>query len=279
MITLRIYLFAFALLTGSICKAQYWNLTGNTTWDSVHYVGIGCSHSDYPLTVAGDALFTGGVFTNNLSVANSFNVGSIHVVNGVVDSIVSTSGALELTAGIVNAVGNFSSQTISSVRTMAAGGGSTKITINGDTGTIYSPGNKISFLSDTLVTTGAMKAGTMAVGTTYIPSGYALAVNGALIATDVYVELFSSWPDYVYEKNYNLRSLKDLENYLNVNHHLPGLPSAAEMKEKGSIPLGEVVTQNTKEIEELTLYIIELDKKVTALEEENKKLVKELKKN
>lgn len=66
-------------------------------------------------------------------------------------------------------------------------------------------------------------------------------------------------------------SLNALESYINKNGHLPNLPSAEEIDENG-IGLGDLVHKQMEKIEELTLYVIELNKKVEKLEKENKKL-------
>jgi hypothetical protein len=66
-------------------------------------------------------------------------------------------------------------------------------------------------------------------------------------------------PDYVFEKNYNLRPLAEVENYINQNKHLPEVPAAKEMEANG-VNLGEMNMLLLKKVEELTLYVIELKK-------------------
>jgi hypothetical protein len=72
-------------------------------------------------------------------------------------------------------------------------------------------------------------------------------------------------PDYVFEKDYKLPSLTAVEKHIAANKHLPGVPSAAEMKEKG-VDLSEMNMTLLKKVEELTLYAIEQNKKIEALE-------------
>ncbi|MBB6129954.1 hypothetical protein [Mucilaginibacter lappiensis] len=98
--------------------------------------------------------------------------------------------------------------------------------------------------------------GTVGVNTNYIPSGYQLAVNGSAIATSVTVQLKSSWPDYVFKKNYQLPSLQDVKTYIDQNQHLPETPSAQEIAKDG-LNLGEMNKLLMKKVEELTLYLIE----------------------
>jgi trimeric autotransporter adhesin len=89
-------------------------------------------------------------------------------------------------------------------------------------------------------------------------TGYRVSVNGKLICTEARVQLTASWPDYVFSKNYALRSIDDLDKFIQANHHLPGIPSAKEMK--GGQDLGDIQRRMMEKIEELTLYIIQLKK-------------------
>jgi len=102
--------------------------------------------------------------------------------------------------------------------------------------------------------------GNVSIGTTD-PKGYKLAVAGNMIAESVKVKLQGTWPDYVFTKDFELASLKETERYIKDKGHLPDIPSAAEVKSNG-IDLGEMNAKLLKKIEELTLVMIELNKKV-----------------
>ncbi len=106
--------------------------------------------------------------------------------------------------------------------------------------------------------------GGVGIGTSTIPSGYKLAVEGKVIVESMEVQLAGSWPDYVFDDNYQLRSLYELEVFINENNHLPDVPSAEEM-ENGTIDLGEMNTTLLQKVEELTLYVIQLQKEVDML--------------
>ena len=80
-------------------------------------------------------------------------------------------------------------------------------------------------------------------------------------------------PDYVFEDGYELMSLEQLEESIEENNHLPGMPSAVEVEENG-ISVGEMQRIFLEKIEELTLYVIEQEKRINALEQENNKLRK-----
>ncbi|MDQ0638309.1 hypothetical protein QF042_001874 [Pedobacter sp. W3I1] len=87
-----------------------------------------------------------------------------------------------------------------------------------------------------------------------------LSVNGNIRAREIKVEA-TNWPDYVFEEGYNIGTLKGLESYIKTNKHLPEMPSAAEIETNG-LAVSEMFKLQQKKIEELTLYLINLSKKV-----------------
>jgi|GEM_PF-4397583 hypothetical protein len=102
-----------------------------------------------------------------------------------------------------------------------------------------------------------------------------LSVNGKIRAREIKVENMN-WPDYVFAKGYHLPSLKETEKYINEKGHLPGIPSAEEVKANG-LELGEMNTKLLKKIEELTLHLIELEKKNERQEKVNQQYQKDIK--
>lgn len=98
---------------------------------------------------------------------------------------------------------------------------------------------------------------------------FVVYADGSVRARDIKVTLGDLLHgDYVFEKNYNLMPLNELENYVKLNSHLPNVPSTAEVEKNNGINLGEMSEKQLVKIEELTLYIIELNKKMNALEKE-----------
>ncbi|HET9056041.1 MAG TPA: hypothetical protein VFN30_04250 [Chitinophagaceae bacterium] len=118
--------------------------------------------------------------------------------------------------------------------------------------------------------------GGIAIGTTVVPAGYKLAVNGDAIFTKLNVKAYAAWPDYVFDKNYKLPSLSEVEKYIEENKHLPEVPSAEEV-EKNGLDVGSNQALLLKKIEELTMYLIEVNKKVEKISQENAELKKQLK--
>lgn len=102
--------------------------------------------------------------------------------------------------------------------------------------------------------------------------GSKLAVNGDITCKEVVVTL-NGWADDVFEEDYDLMSLNHLEYYILKNKHLPGIPKEKQVVESG-VKVGEFNASLLRKVEELTLYIIDLNKKV----EHQAKQIEELKK-
>lgn len=117
-------------------------------------------------------------------------------------------------------------------------------------------------------------AGNIGINTFNPDSYYKLSVNGPIRAKEVKVE--TGWADYVFDKGYSLRPLKEVEDYIHQNQHLPDVPSAAEVQKNG-VNIGETDALFLKKIEELTLYLIEMKKEIQALQKENDQQKKEIK--
>lgn len=107
--------------------------------------------------------------------------------------------------------------------------------------------------------------GRVGIGTTN--PDQALTVKGKIHSEEIIVDLNVPGPDYVFEEDYDLPTLSEIEAFIKANKHLPEVPSAEEMETNG-ISLGEMNMLLLKKIEELTLYQIELLKRIEKLEEE-----------
>jgi hypothetical protein len=120
--------------------------------------------------------------------------------------------------------------------------------------------------------------GNVGIGTSN-PGLYKLAVEGAFGARSIKVTQ-ASWADFVFNDSYKLKSLTELEKFIKENKHLPEIQTACEIERDG-LDMAEIIAKQMQKIEELTLYIIELnnnqielDKKVVRLEYENKILIR-----
>jgi len=97
------------------------------------------------------------------------------------------------------------------------------------------------------------------IGTSVKANGYKLNVHGKIISEELRIQDVENWPDYVFAKDYKLVSLEDLEASIESENHLPGIPSAAEVEMNG-IDSGQMHKLTMQKIEELTLYIISMNK-------------------
>ena len=116
--------------------------------------------------------------------------------------------------------------------------------------------------------------GNIGIGTT--APGNKLEVNGKIRAKEIRVET-SGWPDFVFNKDYKLMPLGELDRYIKEKGHLPDIPNVEEVSTNG-IELGDISGKLLKKIEELTLYIIEKDKEISKLIKANEEIKNELKK-
>ena len=114
-------------------------------------------------------------------------------------------------------------------------------------------------------------AGNVGIGTTN-PT-YKLSVNGPVRAKEVIVE--TGWSDYVFHPSHRLQPLNEVAAYIARNHHLPGIPSEAEVKENG-VSLGEMQSRLLAKIEELTLHLIQEHERNDRLEQQNREIMEKV---
>jgi hypothetical protein len=105
------------------------------------------------------------------------------------------------------------------------------------------------------------------IGNTTGANGYRLSVDGKIIGEELKIQDSGAWPDYVFDASYPLMSLEEVEDYIITKKHLPGIPSASEVAENG-ILVGDMQKRMMEKIEELTLHVIALQKRVIELENE-----------
>ncbi len=97
---------------------------------------------------------------------------------------------------------------------------------------------------------------------------YLLHVRYGIVTEKIKVALVENWPDYVFQPNYRLMSLPEVERHIAEKGHLPNIPAAAEIEKQG-MELGDMAKRQQEKIEELYLHLIALEKRVKALEAEN----------
>ncbi|PVD50989.1 hypothetical protein DC498_17570 [Terrimonas sp.] len=96
-------------------------------------------------------------------------------------------------------------------------------------------------------------------------TGYWFSVNGNMICEELKVQLTTAWPDYVFQPEYKLKTFEDLRKFIKQNNHLPNIPKASVIEQDG-INVGDMHKRTIEKIEELTLYILQLEERIRNLE-------------
>jgi hypothetical protein len=259
-----------SILVLLLCIASFkLSAQSNTNpWPSSGSIGIGTTSPSSKLHIKG----AGNTYsTSSLLIQNSSNVEVVKVQdNGVVyaNAVGITNGnALFLDAG-----GDEWTSLVNDVNNTYGFGTNTLVISGGDYGNIAftdAGGTAKMQIKDNNV----FVHGKLGIGETNLTKigAHSFAVNGSAIFTKAYVKLNTSWPDYVFDEKYILLPIKDLEHFIKTNKHLPEVPTAADIEKEG-IDLGTNQTILLKKIEELTLYIINQDKKIETLKEQSMRI-------
>ena len=218
---------------------------------------------DGTVTISATASETGGTIARVEFYANDILIGT---ASAAPYNLVWTNpdpGSYTLKVRAIDGTGNANSTSISvTVQSLNYFWSTTgNIATGGDTsfiGTVDT--NRLAFRTNNVERMTILKDGTIGIGTknTY---GYALAVNGTAIFTKVRVKTAGTWPDYVFKKGYELPDLQRLERYIAEHKHLPGIVSEGEVAKDG-FDLGDHQAALLKKVEELTLYLIDENKRL-----------------
>ena len=201
----------------------------------------------------------------------SNTTGSNNIFSGVQSGYLNTTGERNLFLGAYSGKSNSEG-----IRNVFIGYGSGhKSTGTGNVFIGYNSGynelkdNKLyidNSTTDTPLIYGDFATNQLGVNTDTIPTGYAFAVKGKIITEEVKVQIYNNWwPDYVFAKEYNLPTLKEVETHIKEKGHLADIPSAAVVAKEGFY-IGDMNAKLLQKIEELTLYTIEQEKKINELE-------------
>lgn len=129
----------------------------------------------------------------------------------------------------------------------------------------YMPQHKFVVRGSSLIEGNILTDSNIGIGTSTFTDGsdnFRLSVNGGIRAHRV--KVYTDWADFVFEKSYNLPTLEEVEKYIAENGHLKDIPSASEVEQNG-IEVGEMNKLLLQKIEELTLYVIQLNKEISEL--------------
>ncbi len=245
--------------------SKFWQMRYSTTADGLYFeengadrlilkdggnVGIGINPTQ-KLHVNGNALVAGDVTVNGTSPIIQLQE------SGVNKGFVQLSGDnLRVGTNSNNTNGSF----------VVRVNGDDRLLIDGGGAAFFSGSINAAFNANIQGNTSVK--GFMTIGSTQGGAGYLLKVGGKVICEEVRVKLLSTgWPDYVFSEKYKLPTLQELQTFIQKNKHLPNIPSAAEVERDG-IELGDMQKRMMEKIEELTLYILQLEEKTQKLQAE-----------
>lgn len=222
-------------------------------------VGIGTSNPEYSLDVRGDAKTTGNLWVNqSFSVGtdmNTFSKVNILNTNRAAAIQVNTSGNTKQYQRLIRfeydnpdtkIIEVFNTATNHYPFTLHANG---QLEIDNGTAKIFHLGTNgmLSLRNNTIET-------------------FRVEANGMVRARKIKVDS-ETWADYVFDENYKLLPLSELEIFLKRNKHLPSIPSEQQIKDEG-IDVTEMNVKMMEKIEELTLYLIQQNKEIEKLKAE-----------
>ncbi len=133
---------------------------------------------------------------------------------------------------------------------------------------VYEPPSGPGQTNMTVRNDGAVIIGNVSTPNVATPTGYRLYVQNGILTEQVRVAVNGTpdWADYVFDKGYKLMSLNNVEKYIKTNNHLPDVPSAEDVVKDG-VNLGKMDAKLLQKIEELTLYVIDQQKRIDELEQ------------
>jgi trimeric autotransporter adhesin len=212
--------------------------------------------------------FTSGNWTSSMTLDKD---GNLALSQGGLSTTVSNVMGLTINSNNTNDHGYASAVYLNNPTTKALSthyGGQETFAVWGN-GNVYTKGNLV--VHNGIVQIGTVKTPLSTNSAT--PVGYKLYVEEGILTEKVRVALKTTaeWADYVFAKDYKLAKLDSVESYIKEHQHLPGVPSAQEMVDKG-LDVAKTDAMLMQKLEELTLYVIALDKQNKKLMEENSQI-------
>jgi len=239
---------------------------GDQTGYGIYGLGFGASGNTYGVygtasTTAGTSYGVYGTVTAGSGWAGYFD-GKGYFSGNLGLGITSAATRLQIDGGTDAglASGGFITNGLTTSTNLVIDNNEIMARYNGGTSTLYlnNDGGNISM---------CYSSGNVMIGASVPATGYLFSVDGKIMCEELKVQMSESWPDYVFADDYKLPSLYELEASIKLNKHLPGIPSAKEVEANG-FEVGAMQANMMEKIEELTLYIIELQKQIDQLKDQ-----------
>lgn len=193
----------------------------------------------------------------DLNVAQTATIGGQTKINDNTSSSTAATGALTVSGG----AGIGENLNVGASLKVSGNTGST----NATTGALVVTGG-VGIGENLNVTGTSTLTGKVAIATTSTPGGHELYIGGSAIAEEVVVKLQGNWPDYVFDPNYQKPDLQEWKKFIAEHGHLPGMPSAQQIKQQDGVALGETQRLLVEKVEQLLLLILEQQKQIEALQ-------------
>ena len=246
-----------------------WSETASYVYNNTHNVGIGSSSPAYKLTVVadnGDGVLVAQPGTVPPLYQDAVSIGIDGDEINVFGSAQYDKLHLQSNGGDVLIGENITSNSKLTVDGPDNNGSIAALELRSGSQKLLLDGNEIENNTGPLHIN-AINGNPITIGTHQSANGYQLTVKGKVMAEEMRVQLQAEWPDYVFAEDYQLCSIPVLAKRIDELGHLPGMPSAAQIEQNGQ-HLGEIQIKLVEKIEELTLHIIALNKRIAALEAE-----------
>jgi hypothetical protein len=217
-------------------------------------VGIGIANPDEKLHVVGNSYFEGDKYIiGKVGIGTTSPAEKLHIVDpSMADLLLQNTGGVEC---------KFKLQATNGAGRILSNGG-VRIWMNSD--------NNFQGNYDFVIAKNGESDG--AAGTVQL---FKVNSDGVGYIKDLWVKNPSAsgvFPDYVFDKNYKLKTLSEVKSYIEKHKHLPNFPAAKEIEANEGISVSELVVLLTRQVEEHTLYLIKQQERIEAIEAENRKL-------
>lgn len=211
-------------------------------------------NNGYINTSAGDLILNNGGSSVHIGTSNSPTDLTVHGQAHTSDLVVNNNATI---AGNLNVLGLMSYLNLNIANNATIGAN-----LNANIANINTANLNLANINTNLTVDGKVAIGS--INTSDLGT-FNLGVEGGIISDEVKVASVVDWPDYVFDSEYNLATLQEVEEYIAEHNHLPDVPSERAVYENG-IDVADMFKLMMRKIEELTLYTIEQEKHIIELQ-------------